>query len=129
MEGMFAIGVGYVAIMLPAILLFTVLNARQKGLEKRLDALVQMARISGEVVGVDEISQPLAQVASPRSGQRWGIILTVAAVGVAIAGMLIGEDGILGFAIAIAMAGLGMGLILAHVWSNRFVETPPKASA
>jgi hypothetical protein len=127
MEGMFAIGVGYVAIMLPAILLFTVLNARQNGLEKRLDALVQMARISGEVVGVDEISQPLAQVASPRSGQRWGIILTVAAVGVAIAGMLIGEDGILGF--AIAMAGLGMGLILAHVWSNRFVETPPKASA
>jgi hypothetical protein len=127
MEGMFAIGVGYVAIMLPAILLFTVLNARQKGLEKRLDALVQMARISGEVVGVDEISQPLAQVASPLSGQRWGIILTVAAVGVAIAGMLIGEDGILGF--AIAMAGLGMGLILAHVWSNRVVETPPKASA
>lgn len=127
MEAMFAIGAGYVAIMLPAILLFTVLNARQKGLEKRLDALVQMARISGEVVGVDEISQPLAQVASPRSGQRWGIILTVAAVGVAIAGMLIGEDGIIGF--AIAMAGLGMGLILAHVWSNRVVETPPKASA
>ena len=127
MESMFAIGIGYVAILLPAILLFTVLNARQKGLEKRLDALVQMARISGEVVGVDEISQPLAQVASPRSGQRWGIILTVAAVGVAIAGMLIGEDGILGF--AIAMAGLGMGLILAHVWSHRVVETPPRASA
>ena len=127
MEAMFAIGAGYVAMMLPAILLFTVLNARQKGLEKRLDALVQMARISGEVVGVDEISQPLAQVASPRSRQRWGIILTLAAVGVAIAGMLIGEDGILGF--AIAMAGLGMGLILAHVWSNRVVETPLKASA
>jgi len=127
MEAMFAIGAGYVAIMLPAILLFTVLNARQKGLEKRLEALVQMARISGEVVGVDEISQPLAQVASPRSGQRWGIILTVAAVGVAIAGMLIGEDGILGF--AIAMAGLGMGWILANVWSDRVVETPPKASA
>ena len=127
MEAMFAIGAGYVAMMLPAILLFTVLNARQKGLEKRLDALVQMARISGEVVGVDEISQPLAEAASPRSAQRWGIILTVAAVGVAIAGMLIGEDGILGF--AIAMAGLGMGLILAHVWSNRVVETPLKASA
>ena len=127
MEGMFAIGVGYVAIMLPAILLFTVLNARQKGLEKRLDALVQMARISGEVMGVDEISQPLAQAASPRSAQRWGIILTVAAVGVAIAGMLIGEDGILGFAIAVA--GLGMGLILAQVWSDRVVETSPKALA
>lgn len=127
MEDMFAIGIGYVAILLPAMLLFTVLNARHKGLEKRLDALVQMARISGQVVGVDEISQPLAQVASPRSGQRWGIILTVTAVGVAIAGMLIGEEGILGF--AVAMAGLGIGLILAHVWSDRVVETPPKASA
>ena len=126
MEAMFAIGAGYVAIMLPAILLFTVLNARQKGLEKRLEALVQMARISGEVVGVDEISQPLAQVASPRSGQRWGIILTVTAVGIAIAGMLIGEQGILSF--AIAMAGLGIGLILAQVWSDRAVETRSKAA-
>ena len=126
MGTMFAIGAGYVAIMLPAILLFTVLNARQKGLEKRLDALVQMARISGEVVGVDEISQPLAQVASPRSGQRWGIILTVTAAGLAIAGMLMGVEGILGFAIAIA--GLGIGLILAQVWSDRVVETPPKAA-
>ena len=127
MESMFAIGIGYVAILLPAILLFTLLNARQKGLEKRLDALVQMARISGEVVGVDEISQPLAQVASPRSGQRWGIILTVTAAGLAIAGMLMGVEGMLGFAIAIA--GLGIGLILAQVWSDRVVETPPKASA
>lgn len=126
MEGMFVIGLGYVGILLPAILLFTLLSSRQKGLEKRLDALVQMARISGEVVGVAEISQPLAQAASRRSAQQLGIILTVTAVGVAIAGMLIGEEGILGF--AIAMAGLGIGLILAQVWSDRIAENPPKAA-
>ena len=126
MEGMFAIGLGYVALLLPAILLFTLLSAKQRGLEKRLDALVQMARISGDVVGVDEISQPLAQAASRRRGQQWGIILTVTAVGVAIAGMLIGKEGILGF--AIAMAGLGIGLILARVWSDRIAEKPPKAA-
>lgn len=126
MEGMFVIGLGYVGILLPAILLFTLLSSRQKGLEKRLDALVQMARISGDVVGVAEISQPLAQAASRRSAQQWGIILTVTAVGVAIAGMLIGKEGILGF--AIAMAGLGIGLILAQVWSDRIAENPPKAA-
>ena len=48
------------------------------------------------------------------------------AVGVAIAGMLIGEEGILGF--AIAMAGLGIGLVLAQVWSDRIVDNPPKAA-
>ena len=85
-----------------------------------------MARISGEVLGVDEISQPLAQSASRRSAQQWGIILTVTAVGVAIAGMLIGEEGILGF--AIAMAGLGIGLILAQIWSDRIAEYLPKAA-
>jgi len=126
MEGMFAIGLRYVALLLPAILLFTLFSAKQRGLEKRLDALVQMARISGDVVGVDEISQPLAQAASRRSAQPWGIILTVTAVGVAIAGMLIGEEGILG--LAIAMAGLGIGLILAQVWSDPSVENPPKAA-
>ena len=126
MEGMFAIGLGYVALLLPAILLFTLLSAKQRGLEKRLDALVQMARISGDVVAVDEISQSLAQAASRRSAQPWGIILTVTAVGVAIAGMLIGEEGILG--LAIAMAGLGVGLIFAQVWSDRSVENPPKAA-
>ncbi len=126
MEGMFAIGMGYVALLLPAILLFTVLNARHKSLEKRLDALVQMARISGEVVGVDEISQPLAQAPSRRSVQQWGIILTVTALGIAIAGILMGEEGIIGF--AIAMSGLGIGLILAQVWSDRIAENPPKAA-
>ena len=85
-----------------------------------------MAKISGEVLGVDEISQPLAQSASRRSAQQWVIILTVTAVGVAIAGMLIGEEGILGF--AIAMAGLGIGLILAQVWSDRIAENLPKAA-
>ena len=126
MEGMFAIGAGYVALLLPAILLFIVLNARHKGLEKRLDALVQMARISGEVVGVEEISEPLAQAVSRRSGREWGIILTVTAVGIAIAGMLIGKEGIL--SLSIAMAGLGIGLILAQVWSDRAVETRSKAA-
>ena len=126
MEGMFAIGMAYVALLLPAILLFTVLNARHKSLEKRLDALVQMARISGEVVGVDEISQPLAQAPSRRSVQQWGIILTVTAMGIAIAGILMGEEGIIGF--AIAMSGLGIGLILAQVWSDRIAENPPKAA-
>ena len=126
MEGMFAIGLGYVALLLPAILLFTLLSAKQRGLEKRLDALVQMARISGDVVGVDEISQPLAQAASRRCAQPWGIILTVTAVGVAIAGMLIGEEGILGF--AIVMASLGIGLIFAQDWSDRIAENPAKAA-
>lgn len=126
MEAMLGIGLVYVAILLPALIVFIVLSARHKGVEKRLDALVQMARISGEVVATEEISQPLRHAGLPRSGQRWGIILTVTAVSVAVAGMLIGEEGII--ALAIAMAGLGIGLILAQVWFDRIVDDSPKVA-
>ena len=126
MEGMLKIGIGYFALSLPPVIVFIVVSARQKNLERRLDALVQMARISGDVVGVDQISSPLGETSSPRSDQRWGIVLSVTAVGVAIAGMLDGDEGMVSF--AIAMAGLGFGLILAQIWSHRFAETPPKAA-
>jgi hypothetical protein len=126
MREILAIGLGYVAILLPALIVFIVLSARHKGVEKRLDALVQMARISGEVVATEEISQPLRHAGLPRSGQRWGIVLTVTAVSVAVAGMLIGEEGII--ALAIAMAGLGIGLILAQVWFDRIVDDSPKVA-
>ena len=40
MEGIMAIGVGYVFMLTPAIIVFLVLRAQQNSLEKRLDALV-----------------------------------------------------------------------------------------
>jgi hypothetical protein len=55
-----------------------------------------------------------------------GIIMTVTAVGLAIAGMLLSEEGILSF--AIVLAGLGLGLILAQLWSDRVIEIPPKVA-
>jgi hypothetical protein len=126
MEAMLGIGLGYVVILSPALIVFIVVSARHKGVEKRLDALVQMARISGQVVATEEISQPLRHAGSPRSGQRWGIVLTVTAVGVAVAGMLVSEEGII--ALAIALAGLGIGLILAQVWFDRIADDSPKVA-
>ena len=126
MEAMLGIGLGYVVILSPALIVFIVVSARHKGVEKRLDALVQMARISGQVVATEEISQPLRHAGSPRSGQRWGIVLTMTAVSVAVAGMLVSEEGII--ALAIAMAGLGIGLILAQVWFDRIVDDSPKVA-
>jgi hypothetical protein len=52
--------------------------------------------------------------------------MTVTAVGLAIAGMLLSEEGILSF--AIVLAGLGLGLILAQLWSDRVIEIPPKVA-
>ncbi len=68
----------------------------------------------------------MAQRALRQSGRERGIILTVTAVGIAIADMLISVTGILAF--AVAMAGLGLGLIGAQVWSDRDVGNFPKVA-
>ena len=61
LEGVMAIGVGYVFVLTPAIIVFLVLRTQQNALEKRLDALAQMSRIAGEALGVHEISQSLVE--------------------------------------------------------------------
>mgnify|MGYP001333677911 CR=1 FL=1 len=88
MEGVMAIGVGYVVTLTPAIIVFLVLRAQQNALEKRLDALVQMSRISGEAIGLDEISRSLVDARGRGRLQRWGIILVATALGVCGASFL-----------------------------------------
>jgi hypothetical protein len=81
LEGVMAIGVGYVFILTPVIIVFLMLRTQQNALEKRLDALVQMSRIAGEALGVDEISQSLVKTRGKGQLQRWGIILVATALG------------------------------------------------
>ena len=72
MEGILALGTPYVLCLTTVLLLLIIYSTRQKALEKRLDALVQMSRISGEVQGVEEISGPLAFARSTGGLRRWG---------------------------------------------------------
>ena len=114
MEGVLALGTPYIYCLTAMLLLLIVYITRQKALEKRLDALVQMSRISGEVQGVDEISRPLGFARPTGVLRRWGIILTMTAIGLGIAGMFSGHAPLV--TVAIIAAALGLGLYLAAVW-------------
>lgn len=119
MEGILALGTPYVLCLTTVLLLLIIYSTRQKALEKRLDALVQMSRISGEVQGVEEISGPLAFARSTGGLRRWGIILTMTAIGLGIAGMFSGHAPLV--TVAIIAAALGLGLYLAAVWPAKSV--------
>jgi len=112
-----AIGVGYVFMLTPAIIVFLVLRAQQNGLEKRLDALVQMSRISGEIVGVDEISQSLINLRGSNRLRTWGVILTTTALGICVASFLGGGEPLL--LTSVIIVALGIGLLLADRLSSR----------
>ena len=127
MEGTLALGTPYVLCLTAVLLLLIVCRTRQKALERRLDALVQMSRISGEVLGVEEISGPLAFVRSAGGLRRWGIILTITAIGVGIAGMLSAHAPLV--TVAIIVEALGLGLYLAAAWSAQSgVDYEPTAN-
>ena len=127
MEGVLALGTPYVLCLTTVLLLLIVYSTRQRALEKRLDALVQMSRISGEVQGVDEISGPLGFARSTGGLRRWGIILTITAIGVGIAGMFSGYVPLV--SVAIIVEALGLGLYLAVVWpAQSDVDAEPTAN-
>jgi hypothetical protein len=112
LEGVMAIGVGYVFVLTPAIIVFLVLRTQQGALEKRLGALVQMSRIVGEALGVHEISQSLVEARGKGRLQRWGIILVATALGVCGASFLGGVEPLL--LASIVLGALGFGMLLAN---------------
>ena len=127
MEGVLALGTPYILCLTAVLFVLLVYITRQKALEKRLDALVQMSRISGEVQGVDEISRPLGFARPTGVLRRWGIILTINAIGVGIAGMFSGHA--LLVSVAIIAEALGLGLYLAAVWpAQSDVDAEPTAN-
>ena len=115
MEAIMAIGVGYVFMLTPAIIVFLVLRAQQNSLEKRLDALVQMSRISGEVVGGDEISQSLINLRGSHPLRTWGVILITTALGICVASFLGGGEPLLLTSVIIGTLGIGM-LLADRLW-------------
>lgn len=125
MEAIMAIGVAYVFMLTPAIIVFLVLRAQQNGLEKRLDALVQMSRISGEVVGVDEISQSLINLRGSHRLRTWGVILTTTALGIYVASFLGGGQPLA--LTSVIIGALGFGLLLADRLSSRSGATEATA--
>ena len=127
MEGVLALGTPYILCLTAVLLLLIVYITRQKALGKRLDVLVQMSRISGEVQGVDEISRPLGFARPTGVLRRWGIILTITAIGAGIAGMFSGYAPLV--SVAIIVEALGLGLYLAAVWpAQSDVDAEPTAN-
>lgn len=127
MEGIMAIGVGYVFMLTPAIIVFLVLRAQQNSIEKRLDALVQMSRISGEVVGADEISQSLIVRENKDRLRRWGVIFLTTAVGGGAAGAFSGTEPLL--LASVVLGALGSGLLLAEYVTANSRQHEPDAAA
>lgn len=127
MEAIMAIGVGYVFMLTPAIIVFLLLRAQQNGLEKRLDALVQMSRISGEVVGVDEISQSLIKLRGSNRLRTWGVILATTALGIYTASFLGGGEPLL--LTSVIIGALGLGMLLADRLSARSDATESAAAS
>jgi hypothetical protein len=125
MEAIMAIGVAYVFMLTPAIIVFLVLRAQQSGLEKRLDALVQMSRISGEAVGVAEISQSLINLRGSNRLRNWGVILATTALGIYVASFLGGGEPLALTSVIIGASGFGM--LLAERYSAHGGPTEPGA--
>ena len=58
-EGMLAIATGHVAILSLEFIIYMVVRARRISAQQRLDALVQISRITGDAIASEEIRHAL----------------------------------------------------------------------
>ncbi|HCJ39792.1 MAG: hypothetical protein ISR31_05390 [Luminiphilus sp.] len=107
-EGMLAIATGHVAILSLAFIIYMVVRARRISAEKRLDALVQISRITGDAVGSEEIRHALGADVDLQRLSRWGTVLAVFAIGPIAVGLFSDMPWLLQGGLVIEMLGWGM---------------------
>jgi hypothetical protein len=76
--------------------------------EKRLDALVQISRITGDAVGSEEIRHALGADVDLQRLSRWGTVLAVFAIGPIAVGLFSDMPWLLQGGLVIEMLGWGM---------------------
>ena len=119
--GMFAIGVGYVAILLPALIVLIVFLYRNKDKKNRYEAVVAVSKNIEDPSEIKELLDDLKEKKQPIDYRRSGVISLGVGVGLFLFGLFINDNDLLG--IGALVAAIGVGLIVAgYLYPNTSEE-------
>ena len=119
--GMFAIGVGYVAILLPALIVLIVFLYRNKDKKNRYEAVVAVSKNIEDPSEIKVLLNDLKEKKQPIDYRRSGVISLGVGVGLFLFGLFINDNDLLG--IGALVAAIGVGLIVAgYLYPNTSEE-------
>ena len=119
--GMFAIGVGYVAILLPALIVLIVFLYRNKDKKNRYEAVVAVSKNIEDPSEIKELLDDLKEKKQPIDYRRSGVISLGVGVGLFLFGLFINENVIMGVGALVAAIGVGQ-IVAGYLYPNTSEE-------
>ena len=119
--GMFAIGVGYVAILLPALIVLIVFLYRNKDKKNRYEAVVAVSKNIEDPSEIKELLYDLKEKKQPIDYRRSGVITLGVGVGLFLFGLFINENVFMGVGALVAAIGVGQ-IVAGYLYPNTSEE-------
>jgi hypothetical protein len=121
MLGMFAIGVGYVAILLPALIVLIVFFYRNKDKKNRYEAVVAVSKNIEDQSEIKELLYDLKEKKQPIDYRRTGVITLFTGVGLFLFGVFFLLGSLKGVGALVAAIGVGQ-IIAGYLYPNTSEE-------
>lgn len=119
--GMFAIGVGYVAILLPALIVLIVFLYRNKDKKNRYEAVVAVSKNIEDPSEIKELLYDLKEKKQPIDYRRSGVITLGVGVGLFLFGLFINENVLMGVGAFVSAIGVGQ-IVAGYLYPNTSEE-------
>ena len=121
MVGMFAVGIAYVAVLLPALIILIVFLYRYKDKKNKYEAVVAVSKNIEDPSEIKVLLNDLKEKKQPIDYRRSGVISLGVGVGLFLFGLFINDNDLLG--VGALVAAIGVGLIVAgYLYPNTSEE-------
>ena len=121
LTGMLAIGVGYVAVLVPVFIVWIVFLYGNKDKKNRYEAVIAVSKNMQDPEEIKELLDDLKEKKQPIDYRRSGVITLGVGVGLFLFGVLVDESGLMGIGALVAAIGVGQ-IIAGYLYPNTSEE-------
>ena len=106
-NGILALGIGYVAVLMPVFILLVIFVYDSRNKKNRYDTLITISKNINDPDDIKEILESLVERKSPTDYRRSGVITIGVGVGLFLFGKSLGSDVIPGVGLLVLAIGVG----------------------
>ena len=121
LTGMLAIGVGYVAVLVPVFIVWIVFLYGNKDKKNRYEAVIAVSKNIQDPEEIKKLLDDLKEKKQPIDYRRSGVITLGVGVGLFLFGVLVDESGLMGIGALVAAIGVGQ-IIAGYLYQNTSEE-------
>jgi hypothetical protein len=121
LTGMLAIGVGYVAVLVPVFIVWIVFLYGNKDKKNRYEAVIAVSKNIQDPEEIKKLLDDLKEKKQPIDYRRSGVITLGVGVGLFLFGVLVDESGLMGIGALVAAIGVGQ-IIAGYLYPNTSEE-------